>query len=153
MECRITVVTPDRDGGGPSGLFRWLAQDPDVRSSAQLALVPASERAGDMGGAFEIINAVVANSLALSGVAIAAASWRETRAPRPTVRIECAGVVVEVGDDSPETIARITRVLSEAAGAGAQAEPGQGGGTAPDGAGAATPADAGQRADARSDQP
>lgn len=152
MECRITVGTPDGDGEDPAGLFRWLAQDPDVRSTAQLALVPARERAGDMGGAFEIINAVVANSLALSGVAIAAASWRETRAPRPTVRIECAGMVVEVGDDSPETIARITHALSEAARADARTEPGQDGGAAPDGARASSPAAPGQRADAGPDQ-
>lgn len=96
-----------------TSLYRWLAQDPDVAQQADVSL--GSERAapGDMSGAFDVINAVVANGIALGSLAVACASWRAARPSAPAVRIERNGVTVTVEDASPETVRRIVDALGE----------------------------------------
>ncbi|MFE4369113.1 hypothetical protein ACFRMN_12870 [Streptomyces sp. NPDC056835] len=95
-----------------TSLYRWLTQDPDVSRHAVISLVPEESRAGDMGGAFEVINAVVAQGIALGSLAVACATWRASRSAAPVVRLERDGVTVTVEDGSPETVTRIVDALN-----------------------------------------
>ncbi|MEU5164372.1 hypothetical protein AB0G74_32795 [Streptomyces sp. NPDC020875] len=119
---RVSVTVDDGHGGAgnPLELFRWLSMDPDLKTTARLTLRPAPPGPGEMGGAFEIVSAVLGHTLALSGLVVAVANWRATRGGdrAPGVRIERGGVVVEVRDGSPETVERITRALTAGAGGG-----------------------------------
>ena len=64
-----------------------------------------------MGGAFEVINAVVADGIALGGLVVACATWRSSRPAAPAVRIERDGVTITVEDGSPDTVNRIVDAL------------------------------------------
>ncbi|MEU3601430.1 hypothetical protein ABZ714_22325 [Streptomyces sp. NPDC006798] len=118
---RVSVTVDDGHGGAgdPLELFRWLSLDPDLKTTARLTLRPAPPGRGEMGGAFEVVSAVLGHTLALSALVVAVANWRATRGERsPGVRIERDGVVVEVHDGSPETVERITRALTAGTGGG-----------------------------------
>ncbi|MET9430132.1 MULTISPECIES: hypothetical protein [unclassified Streptomyces] len=110
MQVDIVVQTGGDDRIVAS-LYRWLAQDPDVARHTTVTLVPGPERAGDMGGAFEIINAVVANSIALGSLAVACATWRGSRGTAPVVRIRRGDVTVTVENGSPEEVSGIVDAL------------------------------------------
>ncbi|MFI9051142.1 hypothetical protein [Streptomyces sp. NPDC053427] len=101
----------ENDGRSLTSLYRWLASDPDAGRRATLSLVPGRPGAGDMGGAFDVINAVVANGIALGGLAVACATWRASRPAAPAVRIERDGVTITVEDGSPDTVNRIVEAL------------------------------------------
>ncbi len=108
----ISVDGQDNDPHVSIELLRWLSRDPDLRTEASMSLVPATVRPGEMGGAFEAINAVLSSGLTLAGVVVSVASWRDSKGGRgPLVRIERDGVVVEVHDGSVETVERIVRAL------------------------------------------
>jgi hypothetical protein len=94
-----------------TSLYRWLAQDPDVARQAEISLDPGPVGAGEMGGAFEVINAVLTHGVALSSLAVACATWRSSRPTAPAVRIEIDGVAVTVEDGSPEAVRRIVDAL------------------------------------------
>ncbi|MFH8570345.1 hypothetical protein [Streptomyces sp. NPDC017993] len=96
-----------------TSLYRWLVQDPDVAEQADVSLGSEQAGAGEMGGTLEVINAVVANGIALGSLAIACATWRAARPTAPAVRIERDGVTVTVEDASPETVRRIVDALGE----------------------------------------
>lgn len=91
-------------------LYRWLTDDPDVRRDATLSF--ASGQPGDMGGALEVINVVLSNTIALSSLVLAIATWRGSRRNSPTVEIERDGVRVMINEDSPEAIQRVLKALS-----------------------------------------
>ena len=90
-------------------LWRWLSDDPDSGSLLTgIGGLPDDEQQG----AFEVINTLVANGLALSGLTVAIAGWRAQRRPEPpTVTLERDGVSVTVTDASPEQIAAIADAL------------------------------------------
>ncbi|MFJ1744864.1 hypothetical protein ACIOJD_01280 [Streptomyces sp. NPDC088116] len=94
-----------------TSLYRWLAQDPDVRYQARVSLSPRQTGPGEMGGALEVINAVVTNGIALGGLAVACATWRAARPAAPAVRIQRGEVTITVEDGSPDTVNRIVEAL------------------------------------------
>ncbi|MGW1375198.1 effector-associated constant component EACC1 [Streptomyces sp. NPDC002446] len=116
---RVEIIV-DGDGaeltpatGSLASLYRWLIQDPDVAQQAEVSLGTGPARPGAMGGAFEVINAVVTHGIALGSLAVACATWRAARPSAPAVRIERDGVTVTVEDGSPETVRRIVDALGE----------------------------------------
>ncbi|MFE2498494.1 hypothetical protein ACFXKX_35460 [Streptomyces scopuliridis] len=115
MQVAIVI---DGEGGGESddqlstSLYRWLTQDPEVSRHATISLVPEESRAGDMGGALDVINAVVTHGIALGNLALAVATWRASRPAAPVVRLERDGVTVTVEDGSPDTVSRIVDALN-----------------------------------------
>ncbi|MFD0427204.1 hypothetical protein ACFQ60_00900 [Streptomyces zhihengii] len=87
--------------------------DPELRGLAEITVVPSQTRPGHMGDALEIVNVVLSNTIALSSLLVAAATWRGTR-PRPTeVRLERDGVIVTVRDPSPDLLDRILNAGDE----------------------------------------
>ncbi|MFE0191052.1 hypothetical protein [Streptomyces sp. NPDC058989] len=103
----------DSSAASLTSLYRWLAQDPDVADQAEISLAPGRPGAGEMGGAFEVINAVLTHGIALGSLAVACATWRSSRPTAPAVRIERDGVTVTVEDGSPEAVRRIVDALGE----------------------------------------
>lgn len=114
MDVRISVGGTSGDGALTS-LFRWLAQDPDVRRDAEVAIGSSAGRPGDMGGALEVLNIVLSNSIALGSLIVAVGSWLGSRAKGTAVHIERNGVQVTIHDDSPETLRRVLDALDGAA--------------------------------------
>ncbi|WP_407288737.1 effector-associated constant component EACC1 [Streptomyces sp. BP-8] len=117
MRVEIIVDGHDEEGSSSTAsltsLYRWLAQDPEVAQQAEISLDSGPVGAGDMGGAFEVINAVLTHGIALSSLAVACATWRSSRPTAPAVRIEIDGVTVTVEDGSPEAVRRIVDALGE----------------------------------------
>jgi hypothetical protein len=91
-------------------LYRWLIDDPDVRRYTTLSR--ADGQPGDMGGALDVINVVLSNTIAFSSLIVAVASWREARKNPPTVEIERNGVRVTINNASPEAVQRAIETLS-----------------------------------------
>jgi hypothetical protein len=84
VDVRIDLPDPGQ-GQELLLLFRWLSRDPDARRYAPAALDDQAA-AGTM-GAGEIINAVLSQATSIASLAVAIASWRDSRAAAPPVRI------------------------------------------------------------------
>ncbi|MGY5133023.1 effector-associated constant component EACC1 [Streptomyces nigrescens] len=96
-----------------ASLYRWLVAEPELRGQVEVSLGPRRPEPGHMGGALDIVNVVLANSIALGSLITAVGTWRGSRPRPPQIRLERDGVVVTVQDGSPETVERILRVWSE----------------------------------------
>ena len=111
----LLSVADSADGTEITSLYRWLAQDPDVRRDAKVTIVPAPAppQPGEMSCALEVVNVVLGNAIALSSLVVAVASWIGSRksASSPVVRIEREGVSVTISADSPEAIRNVLREL------------------------------------------
>ncbi|MEU5989023.1 hypothetical protein ABZ806_08600 [Spirillospora sp. NPDC047418] len=112
MEALLSVADSS-DGTEITSLYRWLAQDPDVRRDAKVTIVPGPARPGDMSGALEVVNVVLSNAIAFSGLVVAVAAWIGSRrsSSGPAVRIERDGVSVTISADSPEAVRDVLRAL------------------------------------------
>lgn len=113
MELRITPVESGNDQELVS-LYRWLLRDAAVGRQGRISLDTVTRRPGEMGGAFDVINAVFADASALAGIGgllIAYRTWRDTRSQAPRVRIERDGVSIVVENGSEDEIQRIVRTL------------------------------------------
>lgn len=119
MELNIEVG----DDAG-SDLYRWLVDDPQVRRFAADAEPVADDDTHVMGLAFDVLNLVVPNAVALGSLVVSIAAFREQRrqstGAAPTVNIQHAGVLALVDGDGAEAVRRLTA----AAAAAAQAAPG-----------------------------
>ena len=122
VELRITPVESGHDQELVS-LYRWLSRDAAVGRYGRVSLGTVSRRPGEMGGAFDVINAVFADASALAGIGgllLSYRTWRDTRSQAPRVRIEKDGVTIVVENGSEEEVQRIVRTLLP----GAHPEPG-----------------------------
>ncbi|MET9557422.1 hypothetical protein [Streptomyces sp. NPDC006645] len=99
-----------------SSLGRWLVAEPELRGRAQVVAGVGESGQGRMGGGLEVVNVVLANSIALGSLITAVLTWRGSRARPPQVRLERDGVVVTVQDGSPEAVERILAVLNRSGG-------------------------------------
>lgn len=120
MELNIEVG----DDAG-SDLYRWLVDDPQVRRFAADAEPVADADTHVMGLAFDVLNLVVPNAVALGSLVVSIAAFREQRrqstGAAPTVNIQHAGVLALVDGDGAEAVRRLT---AAAAAAAVQAAPG-----------------------------
>jgi hypothetical protein len=66
-----------------------------------------------MGGAVEVINVVLSNSIAVGSLLVAVASWRRSRPRPPSTRIEGHGISITIEDASPETVRRVVQALTD----------------------------------------
>jgi hypothetical protein len=115
VQARLNVENSP-DGAELTSLYRWLRDDPDVRRDAKLTAVSTPAQRGDMGGALELVNVVLSNSIALSSLVVAVASWiGSRRTSSPVVRLEYNGVTVTIDTDSPEAIEAVLRGLRDGA--------------------------------------
>jgi Effector Associated Constant Component 1 len=107
---RILVQVPGETG---ESLYRWLADEPEVRRHGQLRSVPAGTP-GEMGDPIAILSLVIGTGLSLGHLLVAIAQWR-AMLPRP-VRVNVQlpdNRVVTVETDDPEEAMDIARRLEE----------------------------------------
>ncbi|MEV0318291.1 hypothetical protein ACIBKX_08510 [Streptomyces sp. NPDC050658] len=115
MQVKVTfgegATDADADGTeSAASLYRWLMAEPELRGSASLSTGAERSAPGHMGDGLELVNVVLANSIALGSLITAVAAWRGSRPRPPQVRLERDGVVVTLRDDSPEQVERILRM-------------------------------------------
>lgn len=102
------MVHVDSDAG--PDLYRWLVADTEVDG-----LAPHDDsRPGDMGLAFDVLNLVIPNAIALASLVTSILTFRESRKqsgiPEPAIRIECGDVVVRVEGDPNTLLARFAHL-------------------------------------------
>lgn len=106
MEIDIALGEGSTDA---SSLRRWLMAEPELRSHAVVSVKPAAQEQGLMGGALDVVNVVLSNSIALGSLITAVAAWRGSRPRAPQITLERDGSVVTLYDSSPELVDRILR--------------------------------------------
>ncbi|MFI0713835.1 hypothetical protein ACH4SK_24875 [Streptomyces inhibens] len=117
MRVRIEIEADRDDGAGDAArsLYTWLSADPEVSAGAGLSPVRRAEAPGRMGPVLEAVEAVFDSGVQLASLVVAVASWRSTRPRAERVRIERAGIRVDVDGADPEAVARVLRALGEGA--------------------------------------
>lgn len=121
-EIHLTCDEGTQDGGGTMSLYRWLIADPELRGLARVSTAPVPSGEGHMGGATEIVNVVLGNTIALTNLLVAVAAWRDSRPRSPQVRLERDGESITVSEASPETVERILRTWERGRGGEPDAE-------------------------------
>ncbi|MGW0906170.1 effector-associated constant component EACC1 [Streptomyces sp. NPDC002853] len=96
-------------------LYRWLMAEPELRGRARVSTGARHVAPGSMGDGLDLVNVVLANSIALGGLVTAVAAWRGSRPRPPQVRLERDGVVITLQDSSPETVEQVLRLWNEGA--------------------------------------
>ncbi|WP_433825804.1 effector-associated constant component EACC1 [Actinoplanes sp. CA-015351] len=110
---KISVVAVE-DEQATLGLYRWFRDDETLTGQA-VEIREDEEPTGTMGAA-EVIEVVLTHGVALANLAIAYATWRDSRDDDTTeVTFTGDGGSITVKDASPETIERIVAALSEPA--------------------------------------
>lgn len=103
--------------GEGADLLTWLVADPDVARTTEITSAP-SEREGEMGSGFDLLNFLVSNSISLSSLIVAIVTFRESRrrstGAAPAVKIIYQTIVVSVEGDGQEALRRLTQALGEA---------------------------------------
>lgn len=108
----------DETAASASSLYRWLVAEPELRGHAQVSTGARQPAPGHMGDGLDLVNVVLANSIALGGLVTAVAAWRGSRPRPPQVRLERDGTVITLQDGSPETVERVLRLWNEDTGPG-----------------------------------
>jgi len=93
-------VASENDTDALLSLFRWLKRDQELRRSAEISLAPKGSTA-DM-GAVDVINMVFTQGISLLNLAVAYASWRESRTRAPSITVHTENAFVTLTDDSRE---------------------------------------------------
>jgi Effector Associated Constant Component 1 len=131
VELVISPVDPG-DGQTVMSLYRWLSRDTRVAHHARVTIQHAGRQRGEMGGAFDVINAVFADGGAAAGIGsllVAYRVWRDTRTRPPAFTVEKDGLTVVIDQGSEQEIQQVlTMMLPETRAAGpavaAEEEPG-----------------------------
>lgn len=124
----VQIETRDGDPDGTHSLFRWLSRDPGTRGSARVTL--AGGRAEGYMGALDVINVFLTQATGLASLAVAIASWRDSRSGPAPLRITVGERAVEISDGDGVAILLSLRSLAgdATAGEGEAAAAGQDGG-------------------------
>lgn len=107
----MTQVRIVMDDASAASLYRWLAQDREVTRDVALSL--GEGRPEDMGGALEVINVVLSNSIALTSLITSLATWRASRRPPVKVVVERGNIRVAIEGDSSEEVESLVKALEE----------------------------------------
>ena len=108
MQVRIGV---EGEGGSREvlSLFRWLSRDPDARRYVPVSL--GDDRADGTMGAADVISAVLSQATSIGTLAVAVASWRDSRARPAPVRIAAGDRSVIITSQSAEDVQAILESL------------------------------------------
>ncbi|MET8153062.1 hypothetical protein ACIBSW_03380 [Actinoplanes sp. NPDC049668] len=67
-------------------LYRWLRREQAVRVDGELARAPSDDPEA-MGTVLDVLTLIIGSGLSAGQLALAVASWRDSRRPAPTVTI------------------------------------------------------------------
>ncbi|GGM66658.1 hypothetical protein GCM10011608_59970 [Micromonospora sonchi] len=108
----LIMITADDSGDELRRLGHWLLDDDDVVRSAEVSIRPSGQP-GQMGG-LEVIDVVISNAVGLASLAIAYASWRNSRRQHLSVTFtRDDGLEVTVRSGSPADIQKLSDLLSK----------------------------------------
>lgn len=113
VQLVISPVDPG-DGQAVVSLYRWLSLDAAVARHAQVTVQSVGRQRSEMGGAFDVINAVLADAGAVAGIGsllVAYRAWRDTRNKAPAFTIEKDGVTVVIDRGSEHEIQQILAMM------------------------------------------
>lgn len=100
------------DGDRGSDLYRWLSEDADLPE----AEVAPPTSAGDMGTAYDVLNLVIPNTIALTSLVVSILTYRDGRqratGEAPRVEVGAAETVVLI-DGEPAEIVRKLEAIRE----------------------------------------
>jgi hypothetical protein len=120
VSVQLVISPVEADGGQAlASLYRWLRRDSALARYGQLTVQSVNQQPGDMGGAFDVINAAFADAGAAAGIGsllVAYRAWRDTRTQAPAFTIEKDGVTVVVDQGSEQEIRQILNVMLPDAG-------------------------------------
>ncbi|XVQ10280.1 effector-associated constant component EACC1 [Spirillospora sp. CA-255316] len=97
----LQIGTSGGDERDLASLHRWLSQDAAFARHARVSRDSVAPTPGGMGGAFDVINAVLADAGAVAGLGsllIAFKTWRATRSRPPAMTIRYGDVTVTVAE-------------------------------------------------------
>ncbi|WP_439677597.1 effector-associated constant component EACC1 [Embleya sp. MST-111070] len=123
MLVQVRVVGDE--GIEVAALQRWLAMDPDLRGGAVTSYAE-DDTTDTMGATLDVVNVVLSNGIGLSGLLVAIAGWRRSRAPitgagGPDIVVRRGDVEVVLSGATEDDIARAVRALEAADGSGSPA--------------------------------
>ena len=106
MELIIRTV----EGAG-ADLYRWLLEDPDLPPEATVTPSGEDGAVGEMGLAFDVLNLILPNSIALGSLIVSIATFRASRRDRtgtaPQISVRHADTFVAVQGDGTEALRRL----------------------------------------------
>lgn len=108
-------IRADAEDGSLESLLRWLGDDPELMTLAELS--PGYRTAPEsMGGVLEAINIVVGNATAVLNLALAYTSWRgqHTTAAPIVVVLDGRQVTLSGKDGDEDAVRQITALAEEA---------------------------------------
>jgi Effector Associated Constant Component 1 len=111
MDLRITIAGHDQQIRQIGDLYRWLIADSDVAAAADISLVSQASPSGHMGAVTDAINLVLTQAESLASVALAYATWRQSRHDAPPVTFQSSNVTISVTDGSQPSIQRLIQAL------------------------------------------
>jgi hypothetical protein len=92
-------------------LFGWLRDEPDLRRSARISVVPGAPDTASMGSALEAIELVTGSGFQAHNLALAYSTWRANRTNASKVTIEHDGTKIELAETDADEVAKIIRLL------------------------------------------
>ena len=95
-----------------TSLYRWLRDDSATRNYAKVELVSEADP-GEM-GSIEVLCAVLGQLTSIGSLAVAFASWRDSRTTTPNVRIRHGQSSIDIEDATAEQLAMAMSALAEA---------------------------------------
>jgi Effector Associated Constant Component 1 len=109
LEVRIGI---EGEGGSQEmlSLFRWLSRDPDARRYVPVSL--EDDGAGGTMGAADVISAVLTQVTSIGTLAVAIASWRDSRAQPAPVKIAAGDRSVIITTQSADEVLAMLQSLN-----------------------------------------
>jgi len=92
-----------------SSLYRWLREDVAVRNEAKVEF--AADAGPEQMGAADVLTAVLTQLTAIGSLAVAVATWRDSRAAAPLMRIRFGSATIEVTDATDDQLAAALHAL------------------------------------------
>lgn len=107
---QVNIAASADDGSlALTSLFRWLSRDPDVRRLVAVSMASGTSE-GSM-GSFDVICAVLTQAAGLGTLAVAIASWRDSRAGKVAIKVSAGSRSVSLEGDSGEIALAIAGLL------------------------------------------
>ena len=114
VELRLECPSPEE----AESLHRWLRQEQAVRVDGRLARA-RSDDPQTMGTLLDVLTLVIGSGLSAGQLALAVATWRDSRRPSPEVTIvhtAADGSTTRIEDADHRTLAAALAELEEASG-------------------------------------
>lgn len=94
-----------------TSLYRWLREDPTVDGDTRVRLMAADAEPEHLGSA-DVVCAALSQLSSIGSLAVSFATWRDSRAAAPPVRIHLGAGTVEYTEASAEELTAALHALA-----------------------------------------